>query len=70
MTSANDVVFVILTAAIVALALGMLFAFPIMFLWNYLMPDIFGLPTITFWQAFWLKVLTAFMVPSPIQVKQ
>lgn len=70
MTSASEIVFVIVTAVIVALAIGMLFAFPIMFLWNYVMPAIFGLPTITFWQAFWLKVLTAFMVPSPIQVKQ
>lgn len=30
----------------------------IMLCWNWLMPFLFGLPTITFWQTFGLKVLT------------
>lgn len=29
--------------------------------WNEVMPDIFGLPTITFWQAFILDVLASTM---------
>ena len=32
-------------------------AIPTFFLWNWLMPDLFKLPTLTFWQAwgiFWL----------------
>lgn len=36
--------------------LGLL-AFPIMFLWNSLLPHIFGLPVITHWQAWGLCLL-------------
>lgn len=34
----------------------------IMLCWNWLMPFLFGLPTITFWQAFGLKVLATALV--------
>ena len=30
---------------------------PVFFLWNWLMPDLFGLPTVTFWQALGLSLL-------------
>lgn len=50
------------------LLIGLLFAFPIMWLWNWLMPLIFGLPTITVWQAFGLKVLLAVLLPTPTTV--
>ncbi|WP_258104918.1 hypothetical protein [Marinoscillum sp. MHG1-6] len=30
----------------------------VMYLWNWLMPEIFGLTTITFWQAFGLLLLS------------
>lgn len=33
--------------------LGMIMAFPIMWMWNYVMPDVFGLPQINVWQSFW-----------------
>lgn len=36
---------------------GFLVAFPIMLLWNWLMPTIFHLPEITFWQALGLYLL-------------
>ncbi len=42
-------VFVILAAAV--------FTFAVMWLWNWLMPAIFGLHTIRFWQALGLLVL-------------
>lgn len=38
-------------------ALIILFGFIIMWLWNWLMPDIFGLTTITYWQAIGLFIL-------------
>lgn len=48
-------------ALIVGLAIVFVFAvlvaFPVMWLWNWVMPDIFGLPVITFWQAFGLNLL-------------
>ncbi len=34
-----------------------LLAFPVMWIWNYVMPDIFGLPQITVWQALWGGIL-------------
>lgn len=36
-------------------------AFPIMWLWNWLMPTIFGLVTINFWQALGLSLLSGFL---------
>lgn len=41
---------------------AMIFGFPIMWLWNWLMPEIFGLPVIDFWQAIGLSVLSGFLV--------
>lgn len=38
--------------------LAFLFGFVVMWLWNWLMPDIFGLTTITYWQAWGLVVLS------------
>jgi len=37
---------------------------PVMWLWNWLMPTIFGLPTISFWQAFGLSVLCSLLLQS------
>lgn len=36
---------------------GGIFGLIVMLLWNWLMPAIFGLPCITFWQAFGLLAL-------------
>jgi len=44
-----SIVFLILIATILAL--------PLMLLWNWLMPLIFGLTKITFWQALGVSVL-------------
>lgn len=48
----------------VALAFGLLLVFPIMWLWNYLMPMVFGLPKLTYWQTYGLYVLINMLVPS------
>jgi len=37
--------------------LAILFGYIIMWLWNWLMPDIFGLTTITYWQAVGIFIL-------------
>lgn len=41
-------------------------AIPLYFLWNWLMPTIFGFKIITFWQAFGLTFLTALLFKSPV----
>lgn len=47
----------VITVAVVACLL----AFPVMWLWNWLMPYLFGLPTITAGQALGLYVLCNFL---------
>lgn len=42
---------------IAATAVIFVFGFFVMWLWNWLMPDIFGLPAITYWQAWGLLLL-------------
>jgi len=42
---------------IAAFAFGLLFGWIIVWLWNWLMPVIFGLPTITFWQGVGIIIL-------------
>ena len=36
---------------------ALLLTYPVMWLWNWLMPMIFGLQTLTFWQTFGLAML-------------
>lgn len=44
------------TVLIIAL-LSLIIALPIKWLWNGVMPDLFGLPEITFWKAYGLYLL-------------
>jgi len=50
----------VIIAAVMALILG----FVVMWLWNWLMPDIFGLPQVTFWKAWGLVVLAHILFKS------
>ncbi|MTV48279.1 hypothetical protein GJ688_04685 [Heliobacillus mobilis] len=43
---------------LMAVAISLLFGFFVMVLWNQLMPDIFGLKTITYWQGAGLVILS------------
>ena len=56
----GSVLAAILMIVLVALILG----FPLMWLWNWLMPGIFNLPEITFWQALGLNALSAILFKS------
>lgn len=38
--------------------LAILFGFMVMWLWNWLMPELFGLPTLTFWKAVGVVILS------------
>jgi hypothetical protein len=48
----------VLKFVIIALLAATVFGFAVMFLWNWLMPGLFGLHTIHFWQALGLVVLS------------
>lgn len=45
---------------------GVILAFPVMWLWNWLMPDIFGLAEIGFGQALGINLLTGILFKSSI----
>ncbi len=47
--------------------LGLLIALPIMWLWNWLCPVLFGLPTISFWQALGLFALLRCLFPLSVK---
>ncbi len=40
-----------------AAVFGLVFGYLVMILWNWLMPQIFNLPVITYWQAFGIVIL-------------
>ena len=54
----------VILVLVLAFFFAALFAFPLMLLWNWLMPVIFGLPLIGFWQAFGLMFLSRLVLPS------
>lgn len=58
---------IIFLAALVLMAL--IFSFPIMWLWNWLMPLLFGLPVIDIWQALGLYVLSGLLIKPAHPVK-
>lgn len=62
-TLAKIVGTVVLIIAVVA-AFAVILALPTMLLWNWLMPEIFGLPTIGFFQALGLLLLSGFLLKS------
>jgi len=56
-----QLVFVGLAAIVLIVGFSLLLALPAMWLWNWLMPPIFGLPTVTYWQALGLCLLFRFL---------
>jgi hypothetical protein len=51
-------------AFLIVVGLALLIGGPLWLLWNCLMPTIFGLPHITFWQAVGLNILTSILFKS------
>jgi len=50
--------------AILGIGLLFLFGWVVMLLWNWLMPDIFGLKHLTYWQAWGLLILSHILFKS------
>lgn len=40
---------------------SLLFAIPVMLLWNWLMPSIFDIPVLTFWQSWGILMLASLL---------
>ena len=51
----------------VFLAVGLALSIPLCLLWNWLVPHIFGLPTINILEAFGLSALVTFLTPTSIK---
>ncbi len=60
----------ILGFLLVIFILGLIFAIPTWFLWNWLMPAIFDLPTISLLQALGLNLLAGILFKSSTKVEK
>lgn len=58
----------LLLGLIVVVGWAFLFSLPVMWLWNWLMPVLFGLPTLTWVQALGLNLLCGFLFKSSVSV--
>lgn len=59
-----------LAALLIGLALSLVFAWPVQFLWNWLLPRLFNLPEITFLQAWGLEILCGMFLGGRISYNQ
>jgi hypothetical protein len=57
---------IILAWAIIAVVVG----FPIKWLWNWLMPNLFGLPEISFWMALGIALLISILFGGVIKINK
>jgi hypothetical protein len=55
----NLVTFIV--ALVFVAIFSLILAFPVMWLWNWIMPAVFGLIKITFWQALGINLLCGFL---------
>jgi hypothetical protein len=59
-----------LTVVGLLILLVMLLGLPLQILWNWLMPSIFGLKYITFWEAVGLNTISSILFKSNINIKK
>jgi hypothetical protein len=59
----------VLTVIGLLMLVVILLGLPLQLLWNWLMPSIFNLPYITFWQAVGLNTISSILFKSNINIK-
>jgi hypothetical protein len=64
MDNTMSIIGLVILGLLAIVGLSLLMAYPTMWLWNWLIPDIFNLTTITFSQALGLNVLTGIFFKS------
>jgi len=62
----NTFLYITFIVLLVVLLLGL----PLQLLWNWLMPSLFNLPHITFWQAVGLNLISSILFKSNINIKK
>ena len=60
----------VIAGVLVIACIGLVMVFPIYFLWNWLMPVIFGLPKITFLQSLGIWLLSSLLFRETIKVSK
>lgn len=55
---------VILGVIALSAVMGLLIAFPVMWIWNWVLPDLLHAPVINYWQAYGLYLLCAILFKS------
>jgi hypothetical protein len=60
----------IVTVVGVLCLMAILMGLPLQLLWNWLMPRIFGLPTIGFWEAVGLNVISSILFKTTVNSKK
>ena len=63
------VVFAIVGIIVVVAGIGLLLAFPVKWCWNYTMPHVFDLPTITWGQAWCINFLANMLIRTSVSRK-
>ena len=56
-------------AILLALTAGLVSSLPVMWLWNAVAPDVFGLKPLTWAQALWLSLLCALLLKTNSSTK-
>ena len=60
---------VLMLVGLIILA-AIIFTLPLQLLWNWLMPQLFNLPMVTFWQAFGLNLLAGILFRTNVNIKK
>jgi hypothetical protein len=66
----EDALKLIVTVVGVLCLMAILMGLPLQLLWNWLMPRIFGLPTIGFWEAVGLNVISSILFKTTVNSKK
>jgi hypothetical protein len=66
METFTKLITIITVTIIVTVLVCLLVGIPTMLLWNWLMPELFGLPVITFWKAVGLNLLAGTLFRSVV----
>jgi hypothetical protein len=66
----EDALKLIVTVVGVLCLMAILMGLPLQLLWNWLMPRIFGLPTISFWEAVGLNVISSILFKTTVNSKK
>ena len=64
----SPILTMLITAITVFFTVGLVLSIPLCLLWNWLMPYIFGLPTINVLQSFGLTILISLLSPRKIDI--